>query len=126
MLCLPETCVVFCIRPVRFVYKGMMKGNFEKPQKFDEFIKLSTKSCMSRTMNDLKESFTFMKAIATRTTTLKMMILQYVMRYIQVITSTTCTYMYIIGNYRYRLVSKILCCQDLGLIFSRKDRTLCQ
>ena len=77
---------------------------------------------MSQTMNDLKESFTFMKAIATRTTTLKMMILQYVMRYVQVITSTT----YIIGNYRYHLVSKILYCQDLGLIFSRKDRTLCQ
>ena len=29
---------------------------------FNEFRKLSTKSCMSRTMNNLKESFTIMKA----------------------------------------------------------------
>ena len=29
-----------------FVYEGTTKGNFEKPQKFDEFSKLSTKSCV--------------------------------------------------------------------------------
>ena len=46
------------------------KGNFEKPQKCNEFSKLNTKSCMSRTMNNLKESFTVMKAIITRKTTL--------------------------------------------------------
>ena len=56
--------VIFRIGQVRiagfishFVYKGTMKGNFEKPQEFNEFSKLSTKSCMSRTMNNLKESF---------------------------------------------------------------------
>ena len=41
-----------------FVYEGTTKGNFETPQKFNEFSKLSTKSCMSRTMNNLKECFT--------------------------------------------------------------------
>ena len=42
-----------------------MKGNFQKPQKFNEFNKLSTKTCMSRTMNDQKERFTIMKANLT-------------------------------------------------------------
>ena len=37
--------------------KGTTKRNFEKPQKFNEFSKLGTKSCMSRTMNNLKDSF---------------------------------------------------------------------
>ena len=55
----------------RFVYKRTRKGNYEKPQKLNEFSKLSTRSCMSRTMNNLKESFTIMKAI-TRKTILKM------------------------------------------------------
>ena len=57
--------VTFRIGPVRitgfashFVYKGTTKGNFGKPQKFYEFSKLSTKSRTSRTMNNLKESFT--------------------------------------------------------------------
>ena len=35
---------------------------------------------MSRTMNNLKESFTIVKAITTRTTTLKMTILCHVIR----------------------------------------------
>ena len=43
-----------------------MKGNFQKPQKFNEFNKLSTKTCMSRTMNDQKERFTIMKAVTTK------------------------------------------------------------
>ena len=35
-------------------------GNFEKPQKFNEFSKLSTKSCMNWTMrNNVKESFKY-------------------------------------------------------------------
>ena len=34
---------------------------------FNEFGKLST-TCMTQTMNNLKESFTIMKAITTRTT----------------------------------------------------------
>ena len=70
--------VIFCIGPDRitdfvshFVYKGIL---FEKPKQFNGFSKLSTKSCMSRTMNNLKESFTIMKAIK-KTTTLKMTIL---------------------------------------------------
>ena len=63
-----------------FVYEGTTKGNFEKPQKFNEFSKLSTKSCMSRTMNNLKDSFTIMKAITTRKTTLKMTILCHAIR----------------------------------------------
>ena len=52
--------VSFSIGPVRitgfvsrFVYKRTAKGNFEKPQKLNEFSKLSTKSCMNRTMNNL-------------------------------------------------------------------------
>ena len=57
-----------------FVYKGTTKGNFEKLQKFNEFSKLNTKSSLSWTMNNLKESFTIMKAITTRTI-LKMTIL---------------------------------------------------
>ena len=76
------TSVIFRIGPVRitrfirrFVWKkATTKGNLEKPQKFNKFSKLSTKSCMSRAMDNLKESFTIMKAI-TRTTILKMMIL---------------------------------------------------
>ena len=39
-----------------FVHERTTKRNFEK--KFNEFSKLSTKSCMSRTMNNLKECFT--------------------------------------------------------------------
>ena len=73
--------VSFRIAPVRitgfvshFVYKGTTKGNFKKPQKFNEFNKLST--CMSRAMNyNLKESFTVMKAITTRTTIWKITIM---------------------------------------------------
>ena len=42
-----------------------------KCRKINEFSKLSTKSCISRTMNNRKESFTLMKAITTRTTILK-------------------------------------------------------
>ena len=34
----------------------------------NEFGKLSTKSCMTQTMNNLKEGFTIMKATTTRTT----------------------------------------------------------
>ena len=52
--------VIFRIEPIQitgffshFVYKGTTKLNFGKPQ----FIKLSTKSCMSQTMNNLKETF---------------------------------------------------------------------
>ena len=44
--------VIFRIGPVRitgffshFVYKGATKGNFEKAQKFNEFIKLSSQKC---------------------------------------------------------------------------------
>ena len=37
-----------------FCLRRKTKGNFEKSQKFNEFINLSTKSCMSRTMNNLK------------------------------------------------------------------------
>ena len=77
--------VSFRIGPVRimgfvshFVNKRTTKGNFEKRQKFNEFNKLSTKSCMSQTMNNLKECFTIMKAI-TRKTTLKMTILCHVL-----------------------------------------------
>ena len=55
-----------------FVYKGTTIGNFEKPQKFNEFSKLRIKSCMSQAMNNLKDSFTVMKVITTRTTILKM------------------------------------------------------
>ena len=76
--------VIIRIGPVRitgfvshFVYKGTAKGNFEKPQKFNKFSKLSTKSCMSRTMNNLKESFTI---VGARTTTLKMTILCHAIR----------------------------------------------
>ena len=54
--------------------------NFEKPQKFNEFSKLSTKSCKSRKMNNLKESFTIVKAITTTTATLKMTILCHAIR----------------------------------------------
>ena len=64
--------VIFRIGQVRitgfvshFVYKVTTKVNFEKPQKFSEFSKLGTNSCMSRTMSNLKESFTIMKAITT-------------------------------------------------------------
>ena len=65
-----------------FVYKATTKENFEKPQQFNEFSKLSTKLCMSRTMNNLKESFSIKKEITTRTTTkLKMTVLS---RYIYV------------------------------------------
>ena len=53
--------------------------NFEKPQKFNEFSKLSTKSCKSRKMNNLKESFTIVKAITT-TATLKITILCHAIR----------------------------------------------
>ena len=56
--------VIIRIGPVRitgfvshFVYKRTTKGNFEKPQKFNQFSKLSTKICTSRTMKNLKESF---------------------------------------------------------------------
>ena len=76
--CVTCRSVIFRIGQVRitgfvshFVYKVTTKGNFEKPQKSNEFSKLSTKLCMSRTMSNLKESFTVMKAI-TRTTILKM------------------------------------------------------
>ena len=79
--------VIFRTGPVRitgfvshFVYKGTTKRNFKKPRKFNEFSKLSTKSCMSRTMNNLKESFTVMKAITTRKTILKMTILCHAIR----------------------------------------------
>ena len=37
-----------------FCLQRTAKGNFEKPQKFNEFSKLSIKSCMSRTMNNLR------------------------------------------------------------------------
>ena len=59
-----------------FVYKGTMKGDFEKLQKFNEFGKLNTKLCMSRTTNNLKESFTIMKAIITLTFNFTLMISQ--------------------------------------------------
>ena len=49
--------VILRIRPVwitgfvsHFVHKGTTKGNCEKLQKFNEFSKLNTKSCISRTM----------------------------------------------------------------------------
>ena len=64
------------------------------PQKCNEFRKLSTKSCTSRMMNDLKENFTVMKIITTTTTILKMTILCHAIR------------------------------QDLGLIFFCNDRNL--
>ena len=74
--------VIYRIEPVRitgfvthFVYKGTTKRNFEKLQRFNEFSRLSTKSCTSRRMNNLKETFTIMKAVTTRTTILKMTIL---------------------------------------------------
>ena len=58
-----------------FVYKRTTKGNYEKPQKLSEFCKFSTKSRMSWTMNNLKDSFTIMKAnITTRQKTLKLTI----------------------------------------------------
>ena len=78
--------VIIRIGPVRitgfvshFVYKGTAKGNFEKPQKFNKFSKLSTKSCTRRTMDNLKESFTIMKAITT-IMTLQMTILCHAIR----------------------------------------------
>ena len=53
----------------------LTKGQaFEKSSNFNEFSKLSIKSWMSRTMNNLKEVFTIIKAITTRKTTLRMMI----------------------------------------------------
>ena len=58
-----------------FVSKRTTKRNVEKPQKFNEFSKLSTKSCVNRTMNNLNDCFTILKAITTRKTTLKMAIL---------------------------------------------------
>ena len=79
--------VIFRIGPVRitgfvshFGYKGTTKGNFEKLQTFNEFSRLSTKSCMSRTMNNLKESFTIMKTITTGKTTLEMTFLCHAIR----------------------------------------------
>ena len=60
-----------------FVIKLVCKGTagvrdvfqmFRTQMVFEEFGKLSTKSCMTHTMNNLKESFTIMKAITTRTT----------------------------------------------------------
>ena len=117
-----------------FVYKGTTKWYFEKLQKFNEFSKLSTKSCLSRTMNNLKESFTTMKARTTRTTILKITLYvctvcclkkPYILNLL--LTSTAwslpenirprslCTDLaFRLGRYR----------QDLGLIFSRSDRTL--
>ena len=63
--------VIFRIGQVRitgfvshFVYKVTTKANFEKPQKCNEFSKLSTNSCMSRTMNNQNESFTLAQFIA--------------------------------------------------------------
>ena len=48
--------------------KEQRKETFKSRKKFNEFSKLSTKSCMSRTMNNLKESFTFMKTTTNKTT----------------------------------------------------------
>ena len=138
--------VIFRIRPVRiavfvshFVYEATTKGNIEKPHKFNEFSKLSTKSCMSRTMNNLKESFTIMKAITTRKTILKMTILCHAIRICKVcclkrpynkpliniarlvITGKYQTLVFYVRTSPYTLGAY---CQDLCLIFSRNDRTL--
>ena len=79
--------VIFRIGQVRitgfvshFVYKVTTKANFEKLQKCNEFRKLSIKSCMRRTMNNPKESFTIMKGITTRTTILNMTTLYHAIR----------------------------------------------
>ena len=93
---------------------------------------------MSRTMNNLKESFTFMKAITTRKTTLKMTILCQAIRMYGmlfkkpynkplinldrlVITRKYQTSVFYACTSPYGLGP---CCQNLGLIFSHNDRTL--
>ena len=90
---------------------------------------------MSRTMNNLKESFTIIKEITTRKTTLKVSIHYHTIRICKVcclkshiinliLTSTASS---LRENIRlpvfYVYGPRNNVCQDLGLIFSRNDRT---
>ena len=76
---------------------------------------------MIRTMNNLKESFTIMKAITTRKTTLKMTILCHAISMLFKNPYNTplinLDRLVITGKYQTSY------CQDLGLICSRNDRS---
>ena len=93
---------------------------------------------MSRTMNNLKESFTIVKAITTRKTTLKMTILCHAIRMYGMLFKKpynkpliNLDRLVITRKYQTSVfyVQTSPCghgpyCQDLGLTFSRNDRTL--